>query len=236
MQTDAAARPRWRAYLLLARVSNLPTVWTNVLAGMCAIPGTVELALWVRVTAAISCFYGAGMLLNDALDARFDKDARPTRPIPAGDVARREVVVVAGALFVLGELLLFPRLQALILGLALIAAIVFYDARHKGSALAPFVMGACRGLVYVVAAAARGSLNVAAGIGAVVMTGYVVVLTFFAQRATAGQRWLVPVLIAGISIVDAVFILAMTGSAQLASLGATGFLLTLFLQRFVPGD
>jgi hypothetical protein len=26
-------RPRWRAYLLLSRVSNLPTVWTNVLAG-----------------------------------------------------------------------------------------------------------------------------------------------------------------------------------------------------------
>jgi 4-hydroxybenzoate polyprenyltransferase len=203
---------------------------------MSAAPGTVELAAWVRVAASISCFYTAGMLLNDALDARFDQHARPTRPIPAGDVSRVEVIVVATALFAIGELLLFPRLLALVLGLTLIAAIVFYDARHKGSRVAPFVMGACRGLVYAVAGAARGSLNAATGFGAVIMTSYVVGLTLFARRAAAGQRWLVPVLIAGISIVDAIFILAMTGSVPLASLGIAGFLLTLFLQRYVPGD
>jgi 4-hydroxybenzoate polyprenyltransferase len=217
-------------------VSNLPTVWTNVIAGMSATGATIDGLVWLRIAASISCFYAGGMLLNDALDARVDKSARPTRPIPAGDVSRLEVLLVASALLVLGELLLFPQLAAVLLGLVLIAAIVFYDARHKGNDFAPFVMGACRGLVYVVAAAARGSLNAAAGAGAMMMTAYVVGLTFVARRASADQRWLVPVLIAGISLVDALFVLAMTGSRSLAALAAMGFLLTLALQRFVPGD
>jgi hypothetical protein len=38
-ETLTARRPRWRSYLLLARVSNVPTVWSNVLAGMSAAGG-----------------------------------------------------------------------------------------------------------------------------------------------------------------------------------------------------
>ena len=60
-----------------------------------------------------------------------------------------------------GELLLalLPnRTPALLWGVALAIAIVFYDYQHKGKAFGPVVMGACRALVYCVAAA--GALGV----------------------------------------------------------------------------
>lgn len=229
-------RLRWRSYLLLSRVSNLPTIWTNVLAGMGASSGSLEWPTYVRVAAAVSLFYTGGMFLNDAFDEPFDRRARPERPIPAGDISRGEVFVVGGVLLVLGELLLAPRPSALLFGLALAIAILLYDHRHKGNSAAPLIMGACRGFVYCVAAAAWSGLTAAVVAGAVVMASYVAALTIVAKVAGASARWLVPVLIAGISIVDAVFIAIVTSSGVLALTAALGFGLTLFLQRFVPGD
>ena len=126
-------RPRWRSYLLLSRVSNLPTIWTNVLAGISASSGSLEWPTYVRVAAAVSLFYTGGMFLNDAFDERFDCRARPERPIPCGDVSRREVFVIGGALLGLGELLLAPTSVAAAIRRRARAAIVLYDHRHKGN-------------------------------------------------------------------------------------------------------
>jgi len=152
-------RPRWHAYLLLSRVSNLPTVWTNVLAGMCVVSAAIDGGAYLRVALAMSAFYTGGMFLNDAFDEPFDRVRRPERPIPSGDVSRREVFVSGTLLLLAGELLLAPRVQALVFGGFLAAAIVWYDAQHKGSRFAPVVMGSCRGLVYCAAAAFAGSLS-----------------------------------------------------------------------------
>jgi hypothetical protein len=65
---------------------------------------------------------------------------------------------------------------------------------------------------------------------------YVASLTVVAKMAGPSARWLVPLLIAGISIVDAIFILVVSSSSALALAAASGFGLTLFLQRWVPGD
>jgi 4-hydroxybenzoate polyprenyltransferase len=233
-------RSRGKAYLLLARVSNLPTVWSNVLAGLVAgsaiqdssiRPATLSLLLL-----SASAFYTGGMFLNDAFDAPFDRRARPERPLPRGEVGLTEAFAVGAALLALGLVLVSSNRGALLAGVALAAAIVLYDARHKGSALAPLVMGACRGLVYLMAAAA-GVLSPAAWAGAGVMLVYVAGLTVVAKRAGANARWLIPALIAGISIVDAVFILVVEPSfVMLAAIAALGCPLTLGLQRWVPGD
>jgi hypothetical protein len=57
-----------------------------------------------------------------------------------------------------------------------------------------------------------------------------------ARLAGANARWLVPLLIAGISIVDAGVIVAVSGMWLLALAATAGFAATLFLQRWVPGD
>ena len=228
-------RPRWRAYLLLSRVSNLPTVWTNVLAGMCVVSAAIDGAAYLRLALAMSAFYTGGMFLNDAFDEPFDRTRRPERPIPSADVTRREVFVVGSLLLLVGELLLVPRVQALAFGGLLAAAIVWYDARHKGSRFAPVVMGSCRGLVYCAAAAFAVAMTREVGIAAVVIIVYVAALTVVAKLAGPSARWFVPTLIAAISLVDAA-IIAVSSSPILALASVAGFPLTLFLQRFVPGD
>ena len=227
-------RSRVRAYLLLARVSNLPTVWTNVLAAL-VVAGTGFEKL-LLAGASMSLFYTGGMFLNDAFDAPTDALARPNRPIPAGAVTRTEVFVVGVALLLAGQLLLLdmPHLwRALAWGGVLAAAIIFYDLSHKGKTFGPVVMGLCRALVYIVTAAGMvGALPQSVVVAAVVMWLYVITLTQVAKMP--GRGHLVPWLIAGICLVDAVMI-AVAGAPVIAAVAATGFVLTLLLQRVVPG-
>ena len=232
-----ARRPRWRAYLLLSRVSNLPTVWSNVLAGFVASGAAWDRSTVVRAAVAVSLLYTAGMFLNDGFDRAFDAAHRSDRPLPAGDVTAAEVFGIGFALLAGGELLLAwttPAAAAL-WGLALSAAIVYYDYRHKQNRFGPIVMGVCRGLVYCLSAAAAGmAVSLPVALAAFLVTAYVVALTMVAKKAGPGGGWIIPWLIAGISLVDAGVVIA-NGGGAVAPIAATGFVLTLALQRVVPG-
>lgn len=177
---------RGRVYLKLGRVSNLPTVWTNVLAGVVlagALPTAGRLA-WLAL--ALSLFYVGGMFLNDAFDREVDARERPERPIPSGLVSAREVCLVGFGLLGAGLALLAGfGSPAVLSGLALAAAIVYYDAHHKGSPLSPIVMGLCRVLVYVTAGlAVSGGLRGALAAGSAVLLAYLVGLTYVAKQET----------------------------------------------------
>jgi 4-hydroxybenzoate polyprenyltransferase len=230
----------WRTHLALGRVSNLPTVWSNVIAGA-ALAGVDPTLGGVAVAAlAPSLFYVGGMYLNDAFDARFDRIHRPERPIPAGRITRAAVFAIGSALLLAGLVWLTfaavvssARAVALVPAWLLALAIVVYDARHKGNPAGPFVMGACRALVYPVGAlAAGGSFTAGVAIGAVALFAYVVSLTFVAKRG--GSSRTVGGLIAGIAVLDAVAS-AVAGSlaGAIACLGAC--VATLAWQRRVAG-
>ena len=88
------ARSRWNVYLRLGRVSNLPTVWTNCLAGTLLACGGFDPIVFAPAMVATSMFYVAGMFLNDAFDRDFDSQCRPERPIPSGEVTSRKVFTV----------------------------------------------------------------------------------------------------------------------------------------------
>jgi 4-hydroxybenzoate polyprenyltransferase len=233
-----ARRPRPKAYLLLSRISNLPTVWTNVAAGAAVVHRTEPFSMVVQVAVAISFMYTGGMFLNDAFDARFDAVHRRDRPIPSGDVPRREVLGVGFALLAIAELWLALAVgaRALAWGLALAAAIVAYDYRHKQFRFGPLVMGLCRGLVYVVAASlAAETPAVPVALAAAALTCYVMSLTWVAKQTGPAAARVIPAMIAGISLVDAVVILVSGGGLELALGAVCAFALTLALQRVVPG-
>lgn len=232
-------RPRWRAYLLLSRVSNLPTVWSNVLAGAVAAGMDVRWPDVIRLSIGASLLYTGGMFLNDRADRNFDATHRPDRPIPAGDVTPAAVMTTGLALLLAGVLTIAaqPRFASpLPWSLGLVAAIVYYDYRHKHDPFGPVVMGICRGLVYCVAAAAV-SMEVSPRVlvAAACLTGYVAGLTWIAKRLGPSAGVVVPLLLAGISIVDAMVILASGGGMTLAFVAAAACPLTLVCQRSVPG-
>ncbi len=186
----------WRVHLALGRVSNLPTVWTNVLAGATLAGAPFAAGVLGVLLLGLSLFYVGGMYLNDAFDRKIDAVERPERPIPSGRVSAREVFAVGYVLLALGLALLLAaswwhggRVGApLAAGLVLAGLIVYYDARHKADPLSPLLMGLCRVLVYVATALAlAGRLPVAVLIGAVVLLSYLIGLTYVAKQETLSQ-------------------------------------------------
>ena len=143
--------------LKLGRVSNLPTVWTNTLVGLALVSVGSDLTLSVLACAIFSLFYLAGMYLNDAFDAEWDRQHQVDRPIPAGEVQTRTVIGFAVMFIALGLLVLIATsanpLLSTALGLLLFLCIGVYDWRHKQwPRAAPWIMGSCRFAVYLCAA------------------------------------------------------------------------------------
>jgi 4-hydroxybenzoate polyprenyltransferase len=228
------------AYLRLARISNLPTVWTNVLAASTLSGGATEPGLCLVMLAA-SLLYTGGMFLNDAFDQSIDTVERPGRPLPSGIVPSAVVWVAGFAMLGIGVLILGSMSwQAAVVGVFLAAAILVYNAWHKGNSFAPFIMGLCRALVYIATAAAivsELSWPLVAAAGALLL--YVAGLTFAAKEETFDtlQSWW-PLALLAAPLVCAL----LSGSAQfpvpLFFLAAAAAIATafFFLKRRAAGD
>jgi hypothetical protein len=182
---------RLTPYLLLGRVSNLPTVWTNTLAGATLAGAAVAPGRVILLAAAFSLLYIGGMYLNDAFDREIDARERPERPIPSGRVRAGSVFAIGfgllgmGILTVAAAALGFPGggLGAVASGALLAGVITAYDAWHKTNPLSPVVMGLCRVLVYLTAALAVASaIGPAVWGGAVVLLSYLIGLTYVAKQ------------------------------------------------------
>ncbi len=161
--------PKLRGWLILTRGSNLPTVWSNVIAGWLlaqgqqfrrAGSGQLDQAPdplgWgglLLLLLGVSLTYVGGMILNDAFDARWDAERRSTRPIPAGLIAVGEALRAGWGALALGFILTVVaapaplRKTVAVVALLLALCVVIYDRWHKGVSWAPAVMGACRALL-----------------------------------------------------------------------------------------
>lgn len=179
--------------LRLGRTSNLPTVWTNVLAAAALSGGVLAPVPLLLAALAASALYVGGMFLNDAFDAEIDAQERPERPIPAGEVSRSTVWRWGYGLLALGAILAFiTRPSAGFAAVATCAAIVAYNAWHKQNALSPVVMGLCRFGVYAIGGfAVTATPDSLVWIGAVLLMGYVLGLTYAAKFENSGGvgRW-----------------------------------------------
>jgi len=206
---------RWKVFLELGRVSNLPTIWSNCLAAW-LLGGAGDWGRFAPLCAGATLLYTGGMFLNDACDIRFDRQHRPERPIPSGRISAGAVWLCGGACLVLGWLAILPLGKAAA-GFAslLLVSILLYDAVHKRTKLAPLLMAGCRFLVYLVAGAAaeRGA---DAGIvwRALALAGYITGLSCLARGESVRgpvARWPAGLLFAPIAI--AVFATAWKGRA-----------------------
>lgn len=187
-----------RTLLVLARVSNLPTVWSNCLAAWLLAGG----GPWTRfalVCLGATLLYTGGMFLNDAVDEAFDRRYRPERPIVSGQIASRSVWILSGLLLVGGcaTLGLLGNVSAWYAG-GLAAMIIFYDLVHKRTVFAPFPMAACRLLLYLTAASVLGRAATAEVVRPAAALGvYIVGLSYLARGESTGGirlRWPVALL------------------------------------------
>jgi 4-hydroxybenzoate polyprenyltransferase len=223
--------PTFHQILTLARVPNIPTVWSNVLMAWTLAGGTG----WPGLSAALiggTLLYAGGCTLNDACDARWDRAHKPDRLIPSG--AMSELAVWTLGLMEMGSGLLLmilanPRTWFLPFGLAL--AILAYDFRHKETPWSVIVMGACRALLVLAAAGAAGAwFDVRVMTAAGVVWCYIIGLSLLARRESrpgggllralrpqwSVGRWVGEIL-AAIPLVDAALLFAKgTGQACLA--------------------
>lgn len=185
------SRATLRAWLMLGRVSNLPTVWSNTLTAWVLSGAKQDWPALGVAMALMSTFYVAGMILNDAFDAEYDAVHRPQRPLPSGAVTKAlafgvglsglaaAVVGVAILGRVLGNDAAKSGLWACLLALAVVA----YDAYHKQNPLSPVVMGACRSLVLLTTAwLASNKLTDAVIAASLAQWAYVVGLTYAAKQ------------------------------------------------------
>ncbi len=184
--------PPLRTLLVLGRTSNVPTVWSNCLAGW-LLGGGGRWSHFGLLCAGATLMYVGGMYLNDAFDAEFDRQHRRERPIPSGAISATLVWRIGFALLGLGLLLLLPLgFTTAVLAVLLLASILAYDAIHKFITFSPVLMAACRFFLYLTAASAAGGVTGLAMWSAVALAGYIVGLSHIARKESGGvvaQRW-----------------------------------------------
>ncbi|HWN93572.1 MAG TPA: UbiA family prenyltransferase [Methylomirabilota bacterium] len=186
---------RIRTLLVLGRISNVPTVWSNCLAGWLLGGGGdlirgADWMLFAVLCAGATLLYIGGMYLNDAFDAEFDSQHRRERPIPSGAITEKTVWRVGITLLVIGTVCLVALgITTGILALLLCTCIVVYDVVHKIFTVSPVLMALCRVLLYLVAASAAASgITGLAAWGALALGIYVIGLSYVARKEALGVK------------------------------------------------
>lgn len=252
MSTDVSESSRTGFQLLpWLKLMRLPTVFTalsNILCGFYIAAAERDLsilltqpALWLLLLGSAGLYLG-GMVLNDVFDVALDRQERPERPIPSGQVSRAAAGVFGG-LLVLSGLTSAAAASAVSqtgftsLGLALLlaVAVVLYDSVLKNTVAAPLGMGVCRGLNLLLGASSSLSFaQLLAPDNAVfwiagALSVYVFGVTWFARNeAGTSSRWAlatgVIIAVAGLGIDVAV-----AGQVRKVQPAATGAVIALLL-------
>lgn len=170
----------------MSRMSNIPTVWSNCVVGICAY-GFMSYSL-IGISVICSLFYIAGMILNDVCDSKIDSIERPERPIPSQKIKQSEAILIVTILFALSIFfsgyIFYPLIDFLHISvpLLLLFVIILYNFWHKGNYFSPFIMASCRFLVYILSALiVTNNFNNIICI-ALVSASYIVGLTYLAMQ------------------------------------------------------
>jgi 4-hydroxybenzoate polyprenyltransferase len=146
-------------YLRLMRLPNVFTAMADIAMGYLFVhdANTIS-ATWPvlgLLIGASSLIYTAGMVLNDVCDIEVDRQERPFRPLPSGQISLGFALRL-GYLFLMCGVLLGAAAGWLeqgneaspwrsgIVASVLALAVIAYDARLKNTPLGPLGMGLCR--------------------------------------------------------------------------------------------
>ncbi len=154
------------AWVRLLRLPNHATAMADVLAGYLIVSQTRAIdwpapALWWAILASLG-FYAAGMVLNDVFDLALDREERPGRPLPSGQIGVRTAAAAGNILMAVGSVAACATAFAAqnpwpaLAGALLTAAVWTYNRHAKATSLGPAVMGSCRSLNWLLGMTAAG--------------------------------------------------------------------------------
>jgi 4-hydroxybenzoate polyprenyltransferase len=201
------ARPKWLALAQLMRLPNLFTAVADPLAGWLVVGGGSPAWQVLLLVGASGCLYTSGLVFNDCFDYHLDRQFRPERPLPRGDIARATAAWLASGLMVAGLALAaaagrYPFAIAVFLAVM----IFFYNAWAKRFvALGPLTLGVCRAANFALGMRyAPPTLWWMPG----VLGGYVTTLSFIARQEELRPdlRLVVKRLLLGIIVVDGLLV------------------------------
>ena len=176
----------------LLRLPNVFTAFADIGLGLCATAalrdgGADDSFAWktALLLAASGCLYMAGMVWNDYFDLEEDRRDRPFRPIASGAVSTRTAVVIGTLLLATGWACAAVTGKAGAgIALALVVAILSYDARIKRTRFGPLSMALCRFLNVLLglSLADRATIPLVTQIHLALAIGvYIVGVTWFAR-------------------------------------------------------
>ena len=153
------SRPgKLRSLLATARIANVPSVVSNVWAGI-AIGAAFQRwehggeSVWpdaLFLTLAGICLYIGGNFLNDWHDREWDAKNRPERALPTGLFPPGMYLLLAILLEVLGVILaLVVGWKCAVVAAVIVVCIVIYTRWHKKAVWPVIPMGLCRALLPV---------------------------------------------------------------------------------------
>lgn len=184
------------AYLRLCRFPTVFTALADIFAGfLLSHPSLEPASEFVLLLLASGTLYLSGMVFNDVFDVAQDREERPSRPIPSGQVPLRSAVVFGGVLMAAGlGCAALADFKSLSVALLIAFMILLYDGPLKRTPLGPIGMGCCRFLNILLGASSSGvrfsavwqmpQIWMAASLGI-----YIVGVTWFARtEARASNR------------------------------------------------
>jgi 4-hydroxybenzoate polyprenyltransferase len=224
----------------MARLPNVPTVWSNVFTGWILGLGSFFTVAdranfgWVLLIATM--FYVGGTMLNDAHDANYDRQNRPERPIPSGRVSRLLACIVGALLLGLGSCLsLWPDHSFFYENslFCLLPLILLYTFVHKRVPLIGGVlMGLCR-MFLGLGAYYHGNVDIAESqeVWACSLFAYICTLSWIAMGESVRWRRITVVwMLTALPLLDAAFLI-FAGDARMIFVSLGCFGLAWYLRR-----
>lgn len=200
----SAAMPSLTTLLTLGRVANLPTVWSNCLAGWWlgghGNPGRLALLL-----PGASLLYMGGSFLNDAFDADFDHQHRRSRPIPSRLMTPRDVGRWGAGFLLAGVFCLFLLGTTTgLLGTAVALTALAFNIGHRLFLLSPGMLGLCRLFLYAAAASTGaegvGGWAIWCGLAVAVYSAGVGLLADVEELSSSDRYWPIVLLAAPVAL------------------------------------
>lgn len=177
------------SYLRLCRFPAVFTALADIFAGYLLTHTSLSpLPTFLWLLGASAGLYLSGMVFNDLFDFEQDSRERPSRPLPSGEVSRRNAALFGSGLMAGGLVCAWMAdWRSLVIASAVAVLILLYDGVLKRTPLGPLTMGACRAGNLLLGASTAG-FRLAGAFQqpllwvAISMGLYIAGLTWFARR------------------------------------------------------